>query len=217
MMRLFCLKNIIRQIYRTRKPTMFTYTKSYATDFTNGFSAYQLKNDIVAAGVSTCQLAYQIGDTISIQFSADYTAQLTTINTAIANHRPYPPCFDDLKFVNVSSGPYSITNKSVKCDASGGNFTVILPKPGRVTKYVFAVHKISVGGTVTVSPNASELIDGRGSITVSTYKGYALLQSDGTNWNTVPNSVNTENTVPNAVAAITTTIGDIAVDNGADR
>jgi hypothetical protein len=211
---LFCIKNIVRQVYRVATDEMFTYTKSYAADFTYGFSAYQLKNDLVAAGVTTCQLAYQVGDTVSIQFSVDYTSQLTTINTVISNHRPYPPCFDDLKFVNVSSGPYSIINMSVKCDASGGNFTVILPKPGRVTKYVFAVHKISATGTITVSPNSGELIDGGGSKTITTYKGYVLLQSDGTNWNTVPDGVNTENTVPNAVAAITSNVGDLAIDNG---
>lgn len=179
---------------------MYTYLKSYVGDFGNGFSAYQLKNDLIAAGVTSCLQAFQIGDAISIQFSADYTSQLALIDSVISDHRPYPPCFDDLRFVDVTSN-YVIVVKSARCDASGGDFTVTLPKPGRFKKSVVAVYKISRTGVVTIVPNAGELIVG-GTV-IDTYKGYILLQSDGENWTSVTDGIGV---VDNSGAGDTTNV-----------
>lgn len=194
---------------------MSIYVKSVAADFPYGISAYMLRKEILAAGVTICTAVNIASDVVTIYFSADYTANAAAIDTVITNHRPIPTCFEDLRFVSIAAGdsPYQMVAKSVSADASGGNITVKMPKPQRMNKFIFAVYKTSALGTVTVLPFASELVDGGASIALSNYKAYVLLSSDGTNWNRIGDNVDVR---VNVNMSNTTAKGDLRVDDGTE-
>lgn len=191
---------------------MFNLVKSIASDFPLGITHHHLFRDIISAGVSYCKEIYQDGDNLIIAFSSDYTGDLSIINTVISDYRPVPAYFDDLKFVTLttSDSPYQIITKSVKCNTTGGNITVQLPKSQRAKKGTpFAIHKIAAAGIVTIVPNGVETINGQSSLQLTSLGSYFVLTNDGTNWSNVVGRINTT-----ASPVETSAIGDILVDNG---
>lgn len=68
----------------------------------------------------------------------------------------------------------------IKCDASGGDFTVTLPASAGVSGLILNI-KNTVSGVVTVDGNASETIDGSTTVTVNNPSNLQII-SDGSNW-----------------------------------
>jgi hypothetical protein len=188
----------------------FILIKSHSGDFTYGVSLHRLRRDLLDAGITYCNGCTRDGDTINIYFVNDYTADNDTINQVITNHRPTPTCFDDLKWVTVTSN-YQMVNKSVFANTSAGSFTVKLPNPRRMNAFIFAVLKTSAASTLTIDPFAAETINGLASIQLNGLKSYIMVRSDGVNWY----SVNDDTDVSvNVGVPESTTRGDITVDSG---
>lgn len=75
----------------------------------------------------------------------------------------------------------------VLADASGGAFTIALPKAGAFAGRLFQIKKVdSSANAVTIDGDGSETIDGAATYALATqYQAVALL-SDGTNWLLLP-------------------------------
>lgn len=196
---------------------MFNLVKSIAQDFPNGITHHHLINEIIEAGINYCNESSQVGDQLIIHFTSDYTSDLNVINSVITNYKPVPAFFDDLKFVTITSAdsPYQIIKKSVKCNTTGGNITLILPLVQRAKKGIIAVYKIiSASNTVTIQPNGSDTINGTTTpLQLTDLKSYFVLTNNGiSNWVTsVSNRLDLE--VNNSITE-TSSVGDILVDNG---
>lgn len=193
---------------------MFGLTKSLSQDFPGGLTHHHLVRELVDAGLTNCKDIYQEGDVITINFSSDYTADLTAINSVISGYVRVPAFFDDLKFVSAAAAdsPFSVTSKSVKCDSSAGNISVLLPKSQRVKNGVFAIQKTSAGGVVTITPNGAETINGGASMQLTTLKSYVVLRTDGSNWTTIGGD--RADTSANSALGAASSVGDILVDDG---
>lgn len=86
-----------------------------------------------------------------------------------------------LNVVNKTSA-YTATTSDflIKCDASGGDFTVTLPAAAGVSGLILNI-KNTVSGVVTVDGNSSETIDGSTTVTVNNPSNLQII-SDGSNW-----------------------------------
>jgi len=88
----------------------------------------------------------------------------------------------------VKVGAYgAVQNDLVRCDASGGGFTVTLPAALDDTGHYIAVKKVvSTANVVTVAAQVGETIDGVASITLAGLLDAVWLVSDGvSNWSAV--------------------------------
>lgn len=75
------------------------------------------------------------------------------------------------------------TDHTVLCDASGGAFTVTLPKAATNKGKVLVVKKIDAGvNAVTIDGNGSETIEGAATVALSARWASRTVQSDGSNW-----------------------------------
>lgn len=74
----------------------------------------------------------------------------------------------------------------VRCDPSGGGFTVNLPTAAsRGGEELVVKNATSSTNTITLDGNSSETIDGSATTTITTAWGVKHLVSDGTNWLTL--------------------------------
>jgi len=71
----------------------------------------------------------------------------------------------------------------IRCDASGGAFTVTLPAVATADECVFWVKRMNGGGNaVTIDANGAELIDGNLALVINRkYQSY-MLHCNGTDW-----------------------------------
>lgn len=71
----------------------------------------------------------------------------------------------------------------VRCDPSGGGFTVNLPTAvGRGGEGIIVKNVTTSTNAITVDGNAAETIDGSATATLNTARGVLRLVSDGGNW-----------------------------------
>jgi len=84
--------------------------------------------------------------------------------------------------VVTKTSAYTATTSDflIKCDASGGDFTVTLPAASGVSGLILNI-KNTVSGVVTVDGNASETIDGSTTVTVNNPSNLQIM-CDGSNW-----------------------------------
>jgi hypothetical protein len=74
------------------------------------------------------------------------------------------------------------SDSTILCDATSGSITITLPAASGLSR-VYVVKKIdSSANTVVIDPNASELIDGATTLTLSTQWSGKQFQSNGTSW-----------------------------------
>jgi hypothetical protein len=194
---------------------MFKLVKSLAANFPNGITHHHLSREIVSAGITSCNDVYQNGDELVITFTEDYTSSLAAINSVISNYKPTPSYFDDLKFVSIvaADSPY-YTTKSVKCDTTNGNITVLLPKTQRAKNGIFAIQKTAAAGTVTITPNGLETIIGAANMQLTDNKSYIVLKVHEGGWISALGSkidVSANDFIDSA-----NTVGDLLVDNGTE-
>jgi hypothetical protein len=92
------------------------------------------------------------------------------------------------------------TDNFIKCDASGGTFTITLPAAASNTGRIYKIKKTDTSyNAVTVDGNASETIDGVTDTTINTKNECLTIISDGSNWQIL------ERTIPSAWTAVTPT------------
>ena len=90
----------------------------------------------------------------------------------------------DLTNTTVKTSAYTaVVGDFVRCNISGGSFTVTLPA-GHTAGEQIAVKMVSAAGgnTLTIDGNGSETIDGSLTLVLTTDYEWAYLRSDGTNW-----------------------------------
>ncbi len=74
-------------------------------------------------------------------------------------------------------------NETVRCDPSGGAFTVTLPTAVGNSGSVVEVKNVTAStNTITVDGNGAETIDGALTLALSTARAAVVLRSDGANW-----------------------------------
>lgn len=79
---------------------------------------------------------------------------------------------------------YTATDLDYTIIANGGagGMSVHLPAVDTVEGKIFIVKKINAIGTVTITTNGSETIDGSATSSLTTQYQSVMLQSDGSNW-----------------------------------
>ena len=84
----------------------------------------------------------------------------------------------------VKTGAYTAAwGELVRCDPSGGGFTVTLPSAvGRAGESVAVKNTTTSTNTITIDGDGSETIDGAANVTITTSRGRAVLVSDGSGW-----------------------------------
>jgi hypothetical protein len=72
---------------------------------------------------------------------------------------------------------------TILCDATSASFDIDLPAAASHTGRILVIKKINAANTVSIDPNASELIDGSStSVDLTTQWSGRVLQSNGTSW-----------------------------------
>lgn len=94
--------------------------------------------------------------------------------------------FSEASIAESASGttitvPVPTSNILYYIDTTSADATFTLPDPSK-TKYELSFKKTSVSGTVTINPNASELVEGSSFIQLYNQNDSTVLVSDGTNW-----------------------------------
>lgn len=84
----------------------------------------------------------------------------------------------------ISSSPTADgTQHTLLVDATAANRTITLPAASGVSGRIYVIKKIdSSANTVTIDPNAAELIDGAATKVLSAQWDSLTIQSDGTSW-----------------------------------
>lgn len=78
------------------------------------------------------------------------------------------------------------TDCLVRCDATGGAFTVTLPAAAAAPGRAYIVRKVDASvNAVTVDGDASEQIDGGAGVSLTTQYATALVISNGTGWDRI--------------------------------
>ncbi len=88
----------------------------------------------------------------------------------------------------VKTGAFGpVEGDLVRCNVSGGGFTVTLPTAASLAGAGIAVKKTtSSGNTLTIACTGGETIDGSATYTITSNLGGASFISDGTNWMAFP-------------------------------
>jgi hypothetical protein len=85
--------------------------------------------------------------------------------------------------VKTTTYTTAISDGTVRCDASGGGFTVNLHTAVGYKGKILVIKRVEGGtNTITVDGNSTETIDGSTTQTITTAYGVLRLQSDGANW-----------------------------------
>jgi hypothetical protein len=90
---------------------------------------------------------------------------------------------------SVKVGAYNpaAIEELVRCNVSGGGFTVTLPSAVGLTGRGIAVKKTtSSGNTLTIACSGGQTIDGSATYTITSNLGGATFVSDGANWMAFP-------------------------------
>jgi hypothetical protein len=75
---------------------------------------------------------------------------------------------------------------TLRCDASGGAFTVTLPKAADNKGLVLVIKKVDSSiNAVTIDGSGSETIDGAASVALATQYAARTVQSNGTGWDII--------------------------------
>ncbi len=99
----------------------------------------------------------------------------------------------------IKTGAYSaVIDELVRCNPTGGGFTVTLPTAvGNSGRKVAVVNVNSSPNTITIATTGGQTINGAGSASISESRGAVVLMSDGANWfklaivnNAVPSTSN---------------------------
>ena len=167
-----------------------TYTKSLSSDFGGILESSQLHKTILAdGGISPNILAISVGDptsdTVKITFdSALDGSEQTVLGGIISTHDPDPQIFEELLFETIisSQSPFTVRNRSLLCDTSGGNITILLPKSTRSLNGILGFKKIDAANTVTINAWNSELIDGQTTYTLTSLNQRVIIKSNGSGW-----------------------------------
>lgn len=82
---------------------------------------------------------------------------------------------------------YTVSTSSegtILCDGTSAGFTISLPAAGTATSNVYAIKKTDadVSHAIVIDPNASELIDGATTYSLTAQNQTAYIQSNGTSW-----------------------------------
>lgn len=88
----------------------------------------------------------------------------------------------------TKTSTYNITTAdyTIRCDGSGGGFTVTLPNATTCTGQIFAVKKVSTSGNIiTIATTSSQTIDGSLTAPISVPYLSLNIQSNGTNWDII--------------------------------
>lgn len=92
----------------------------------------------------------------------------------------------------TASGSAAATDYVVKCSATSAAVTYTLPAASASTRRIIVVQKIdSSTNAVTVAVTGGDLINGASSQAISSQWGAVTLQSDGTTWTVLSNTVAT--------------------------
>jgi hypothetical protein len=164
------------------------YTFSRISDFTNGFLAPQLHDNIIDSNISSTLVGIGMsGDVINVTFqSALSSPDLTTLNNIVSSFSPRNIVFFSgvtVDNITYSDSPYLIGYNSLSCDTTGGNVIVLLRQASKCTGAVYAIEKSSSDGNIVIiTPYGNDLISGSNSATLSIYNGYLIIKSNGSTW-----------------------------------
>lgn len=87
----------------------------------------------------------------------------------------------------AKSTAYTATESDfvILCDASGGAFDVTLPAAATSSGYIYVIKNVGASGTVTINGNASETIDGAGTVALAAQYDFRMIICDGTAWHVI--------------------------------
>jgi len=122
---------------------------------------------------------------------------------------------EDIKsgLITDADSPYLLQRTAVICDTTSGNITINLPKVSRNKLVYLVIHKRVAANTVTIDPAGSETIDGNSTLDITSATTSVVLESDGTEWNTVTLNPTTQ-IIDIEDIIISEAKGDIMIDNG---
>lgn len=118
------------------------------------------------------------GGTLTVDLAAGGGLEFSSGDLQIANPEGV------WSITSVQTGTYGASvGEVVRCDPSGGGFTVNLPTASGIAGQQVVVKNVtSSTNTITVDGNGAETIDGSATETITTAWGSLALVSDGTNW-----------------------------------
>lgn len=109
---------------------------------------------------------------------------------------------------NVSgSVTVTVDDCVLRCDSSGGNVTLNLPAAATMVDQFLDIYKTDAANSVTIDPNAAELINGESTYTFSGNRSPVRIRSNGTAWEVFLNEARLNNLVTQLSPAFTTTSG----------
>lgn len=117
---------------------------------------------------------------------SDFTNRLRLGDSVARGGTPFPvvPYGGFGLVARVVSGAVTVTadDAVLRCDSSAGNVTLNLPAASTMADQFLDIYKLSASNTVTIDPNAAELINGETTYVFSGNRQPVSIRSNGTGW-----------------------------------
>lgn len=108
-------------------------------------------------------------------------ADVVTNTSAVATHTTTLNRLNAISTI-VGNTTLDATYRTVLADAAGGTFTITLPAAASSSGQIYEIKKITAGNSVIIDANASEVIDGALTATITQQYNSITIKCNGTAW-----------------------------------